>query len=264
MKGRDLIRYIFSYYTDKGPCRDVNQDALCFRAAEYDGNTYLFAAVCDGMGGLSEGEKASSYIIKKLTEWFSGYFSALIKQKKGMLEIRKNLDEYLHILNDRINGYSAEKGISIGTTMTAFLIFGKEKRMLIAHVGDTRAYKITDSDIEVMTHDHSVVGEEVLEGVLTEEKANKDSRQNQLVKCLGAEFEGISYDFLISDAEECCYMLCSDGFRKEISSSELNEALKPSVINDEQTAHDALKKLTDLCIRRKENDNITSLILRIY
>lgn len=264
MKGSDLIRYLFTYYTDKGPCRDVNQDALCFRAAEYDGNTYLFAAVCDGMGGLSEGEKASSYIIKKLTEWFSGYFSALIKQKKGMLEIRKNLDDYLHILNDRINGYSADKGISIGTTMTAFLIFGNEKRMLTAHVGDTRAYKITDSDIEVLTHDHSVVGEEVLEGVLTEEKANKDSRQNQLVKCIGAEFEDISYDYLISDTEECCYMLCSDGFRKEISIKELHEALKPSAITDESQAQTVLKKLTDTCIDRKENDNITSLLLKIF
>jgi len=221
------------------------------------------AAVCDGMGGLSEGEKASSYIVNKMSEWFSGSFAAMIKKKVSILDIRKDLDDYLHMINDRLNRYSAKKKVMLGTTLTAVIIMENENKTLTAHVGDTRAYRITDDEISTITHDHSVVGEEVIEGILTEESANNDDRQNQLTKCIGAEFDDISYDYLIQENEKCCYLLCSDGFRKKISSSEIHEKIRPSMIRTQEDADRILRELTDLNIKREETDNITSLIIRI-
>lgn len=215
------------------------------------------------MGGLSDGEMASSYVTAKMSEWFKSSFSSLIKQKKNILEIRKNLDDYIHMINDRINLYSSQNGVSLGTTMTALIYFEGENKTLTAHVGDTRLYKITDDDIQIMTHDHSVVGEEVIEGIITEESANNDERQNQLTKCLGADFSDISYDYIIEEAEKCCYMLCSDGFRKKITMSEIHENLKPSCINSRQEADEILRELTELGMERMETDNITAVLLKV-
>lgn len=221
------------------------------------------AVVCDGMGGLSDGEKASSYVTCKMADWFSGNFASMIQQKKSILDIRKNLDEYIHMINDRMNRFSQKNGLSLGTTLTAIIFLENENKVLTAHVGDTRAYKITDDDIVILTHDHSIVGEEVLEGILTEESANNDDRQNQLTKCIGAEFDDISYDYTIQETEKCCYMLCSDGFRKKITMAEMHEQLKPSKINSQDEADRILRQFTDLNIERQETDNITSLILKI-
>ncbi len=255
--------YLFSYCTDKGPCRDVNQDSLCFKSAEYKGNTFLLAAVCDGMGGLSDGENASAYVIKKLSQWFENNLASLLHRKKRILDIRKNLDEYIHMVNDKINKYSAKNNKMLGTTMTAIIVLTDINKILTAHVGDSRAYKISDNEITLITNDHSVVGEEVRNGFLTEELANSDERQNQLTKCIGADFYDISYDYTINDMESCVYMLCSDGFRKKISSSEFSESLKPSEITDKIKAENTLRRLTELNIQRDETDNITSLLLRI-
>lgn len=249
--------------TEKGPYRETNQDALCFRAASFAGSEYYFAAVCDGMGGLSDGEKASSYIIYKTADWFSGIFGSMVKQKKSILEIRKRFDEFLHTINDRLNRYSVRQNCSLGTTFTGMIFMENEKKVLIAHVGDTRAYKISDEKIDLITHDHSVVGEEMLEGLLTEESANNDERQNQLTKCIGAEFDDISYDYVIQELEKGCYMLCSDGFRKKITMSEIHSSLRPSCISSQSDADRALERLTELNIEREETDNITSMIIKI-
>ena len=256
--------YIFSYSTTEGAVRKVNQDSLFIMTAEYKKEKIFFAAVCDGVGGMSAGETASGFVCRKMTDWFSSDFADMMRNSSSVLDIRASLDEMLHELNERMNSYSERKGISMGTTVTAMLIIPQLARMLTAHAGDSRLYKITDSAIEVLTADHSIVGQDVRNGKITEEMAENDPRQNQLTNCIGAGLTDTSYDYSIEeyDGNEC-YMLCSDGFRKKITKDEIIEYLCPSANSSEKEMSEHLNALAEKDMKCGEKDNITALLVRL-
>ncbi len=258
------MEYFFSYVTTEGAVRKVNQDSLFISEAEYDGEKIFFGAVCDGVGGLSAGEKASGYVCKRINEWFADDFAELMRNSASILKIRESLDDRLHELNERINDYADRHSSDMATTFTGLLILPKFGNVLTAHVGDTRLYKITNDEIEVLTSDHSVVAQEVRDGIITQEMAEKDPRQNQLTNCIGAGLDDTSYDYSISPySKGDVYMLCSDGFRKKISSEEIHKALSPSANKDEKTMKSNLEKLKDQVIQRGEKDNITALMVKL-
>ena len=254
--------YIYSYATTEGIVKKVNQDALMIKVAEFRGKKILFAAVCDGIGGLSVGENSSSFVINEISGWFEEEYPVLLRQGRGILDARKSLDSHLHRVNDIINAYSEKYG-DTGTTCTSLLIDPDLDAVMAAHVGDTRLYKIYDDRVEIVTSDHSIVAEEVRRGLIAEEDARFDSRQNQITNCIGAGETDRMYDFIIQKPEEdCLYMICSDGFRKMVSDEEIRARLVPS----ENTSPGALKKnleyLMQLNMERKEKDNITAVAIR--
>ena len=258
------MKYVFSFVTTEGAVRKVNQDSLFINTAEFEGEEIFFSAVCDGVGGLSGGEKASAYVCKRMSEWFATDFAELIRSRASILKIREAMDDRLHELNSRINDYASSRSSDMATTFTSLLIIPQLKHILIAHVGDSRLYRITDGSIDILTSDHSVVGQEVRNGIITEEMAEKDPRQNQLTNCIGAGLEDTSYDFSIADYSEGeCYMLCSDGFRKKISAEEIRKALCPSANMDEKAMTANLEKLKNKVIEYGEKDNITALMVKL-
>ena len=256
--------YIFSYVTTEGAVRKVNQDSLFAAIAEFRDEKIFFGAVCDGVGGLSSGEKASGFVCKRLSEWFADDFADLMRKSSSILKIRESLDNRLHELNDDINAYSDKHSADMATTFTGILIIPQLKRMLIAHVGDTRLYRITDSDISIMTSDHSIVAQEVRDGKITAEMAENDPRQNQLTNCIGAGLDDTSYDYSVEDyGTDLCYMLCTDGFRKKITSDEMQKSLKPSSVKDEKAISHNLENLKNTVMQRGEKDNISALMVKI-
>lgn len=255
----DKDMYIYSYVTTEGIVKKINQDALLIKKAEYKGEEILFSAVCDGIGGLSGGENASSCVIGIVSDWFERKYPKLLKEDKGILEIRKNLDNILHRINDAINAENED----MGTTFTSFIINPILDSVLVAHVGDTRLYKIYNDKAEVVTSDHSVVAEEVRRGIITEESAKFDKRQNQITNCIGAGETDRIYDYIIQKPEtDCVYMLCSDGFRKMISNEEIVKYLSPSINKTNEDLKSNLEYLLKLNTDRKETDNITALAVK--
>ncbi len=259
--------YLFSYVTSRGTVRKVNQDALLIKTALYRNDKIIFAVVCDGMGGLSSGEMASAYVIKKLSEWFDNNFSAIIKKDISdmtIFEIRQDLDKYLHLLNDDLNMYASKNNTMLGTTVTAFIVIPFIKKIIIAHAGDSRLYKITDTDIETMTDDHSIIAQDIRDKKITPEQARNDSRQNQITNAIGAGYVNKQYDYLITDSEyNCCYMLCSDGFCKKNTDDEILRALKPSDNGNSDLMYKHLTYLMNTAMQRKEDDNITAVMVII-
>lgn len=254
--------YNYSYVTTEGTVKKINQDALMIKTARCKDNEILFAAVCDGIGGLSGGEDASSYVIKEVSGWFERTYPCLIREQKNVLEIRQSLDDFLHLINDNINR-ACVNGRNMGTTFTSVLIDPRLDIVLVAHVGDTRLYKIYDDKSVVVTSDHSVVAEEVRRGIITEQEARFDKRQNQITNCIGAGETGRMYDFIIQKPEaDCVYMLCSDGFRKMITDEEINEYLSPLANPDNDSINKNLTYLLGLNMQREEEDNITALAVR--
>lgn len=257
------MTYISAYCTDAGSVKRINQDSMCIKAAEYKNDSIILAAVCDGMGGLSEGETASSYIIDGLSEWFENTLADLMRSSKSILEIRENLDIYIHKLSDDLNRYSEISEKALGTTLSGMLFFSEMNKALTVHIGDTRIYRIGNDSIKLLTTDHSVISEEIRNGTLSPDSAETDSRQNQLTKCIGAVLKNAEYDYSITDIiPDTVYMICSDGFRKKVSEKEIHEGLKPSVCSDDISSEKALKTLLKTNLDRNEIDNITALIVK--
>ena len=258
------MEYIFSYVTTEGAVRKVNQDSLFIAEASFKDDKILFAAVCDGVGGLSSGEKASGFVCKRMNEWFADEFPELLRCSASVLKIRESIDDRLHELNDSINSYAEKHAADMATTFTGVLIIPHMNVLLTAHVGDTRLYKITENEIKVLTSDHSVVGQDLRNGIITEEMAENDPRQNQLTNCIGAGLEDTSYDYSISEfSKGDCYMLCSDGFRKKLSADEMKVSLCPSANKDENAIKENLEKLKNKVIQCGEKDNITALMVKL-
>ena len=252
----------YSYATTEGAVRKVNQDALMIKTARYKGREILFAAVCDGIGGLADGEKASSCVIGSVSDWFENVYPSLLRSGSGALDIRSSLDKRLHSINNDINKERVN-GKVMGTTFTSLLIDTYLDTAMIAHVGDTRLYKIYDHTAEVVTMDHSVVGEEIRRGIITEESARFDKRQNQITNCIGAGARDRMYDYMLHKPEtECVYLICSDGFRRQITKEEICGIMSPSRADDSEKMKAGLEYLMRLDIERSEEDNITALAVR--
>ena len=100
------MNYISAYCTDTGAIKRINQDSLCIKSAAMNGNEYILVAVCDGLGGLSDGETASAFVICTLSEWFEKKLPEMLKERKNILHIRHDLDDTLRDASDRLNAYA--------------------------------------------------------------------------------------------------------------------------------------------------------------
>lgn len=256
--------FISAYFTDAGTVKRTNQDSICIKAAKRNNETHILAAVCDGLGGLPEGETASAYTVSRLSEWFEKTYPVLLRQNMSITALRSELDSCLHDISDRINRYGISPGSTPGTTMTLLLYSGLHGKIITAHIGDTRLYRISTERTELLTEDHSIVSEEVRSGKITEKEAEADARQNQLTQCIGAGLTDISFDYSIIDAEkETVFLICSDGFRRMITEEEISSALAPVKIRNTVTAEKELNNLAELCMNRNETDNISALIIML-
>lgn len=256
-----MMDFNIALHTDVGISKDTNQDSLCIKQAQTDKGNILLAVVCDGMGGLEKGEVASATIIKAFSTWFENELPLQLAQDNCVEEVRYRWDRIVKEQNQIIGEYGRNHHTQLGSTLTALLIF-EDGKYLIGHVGDSRAYKVTDTSIETLTLDQTVVANDVRNGRLTQEEAERDPRRNVLLQCIGAS-RIVEPDFIegVVQANEC-YMLCSDGFRHVISSAEINEAFAPSNNKDESAMKANIVKLIELNKEREETDNISAILIK--
>lgn len=253
--------FLFACNSDVGIQKKTNQDSCCMRQAETDKGNILFALICDGMGGLSKGELASATLIKVFSDWFENNLPLVLSKENPLDEIKYIWNRLMKQQNQIISSYGKNLDIQLGSTITAFLIL-EDGQYLIGHVGDTRVYRITDQSTDVLTEDQTLVQREVNNGRLAPELAEQDPRRNVLLQCVGASkvVEPAFYEGTVERNE--CYLLCSDGFRHEVTTEEITENLSPSANSGEQDMCDHIQKLIDLNKFRHENDNITAMLIK--
>ena len=134
------------------------------------------------------------------------------------------------------------------------------KRFFVWHVGDSRLYKISSSKIERLTNDHTFIAKEVAEGRLTEKEAKNDPKRNVLLQCIGAT-ERVNPDMFCGEVKKGdILLLCSDGFRHEISEKEMLSLLGRCESNK---LNEMIKRLISLNIRRNEQDNISAALVKV-
>lgn len=255
------MKYNIALQTDVGIKKETNQDSCCIKTAATSKGSVLLAVVCDGMGGLSKGEVASATLIKTFSDWFEQELPEILGKENPLDEIKYRWNRIIKQQNQNIAAYGKSLNLQLGSTITALLIL-ENNRYIICHVGDSRAYRITDAQVTVLTEDQTVVAREVKQGKLTPEAAEKDPRRNVLLQCVGASRVVEPVFYYGTASPNVCYMLCSDGFRHMITNAEILSTLSPQNNRDEKAMNQHITDLIELNKFRHENDNITALLIK--
>ena len=253
------MNYIVSASTDVGTTKETNQDSLNVKVISSGIGKVVLAVLCDGMGGLQKGEVASASVVNAYCKWANERLPKLIELGITDADIRKEWVDIATEYNDKIKIYGKKSAVSLGTTVMLIT----DSRYYILNVGDTRAYEILNS-VSVLTKDQTVVAREVELGNITAEEAHTDSRRSVLLQCIGAS-DDVYPDLFFGDTQkDAVYMLCSDGFRHEISNDEIFTYLQPA----NMTSADQMKSNVDALIQinkqRQERDNISVITIRTF
>lgn len=254
------MRFIATADTDIGIRKNTNQDSCLIKHASTDIGEVLLAIVCDGMGGLAKGELASATVIRAFSDWFNNELPYELSNL-DMSIIGEKWSLLLKDLNAQILGHSASNGGSnMGTTFSGVLFVNNE--YLIGHVGDSRIYKI-DSGLAQLTSDHTFIAREIARGTMTAEEAKTDKRRNLLLQCVGAS-KIVKPQIIIGKVDKGAYLICSDGFRHEISEREIFESLNPINLLNKNSMHSNVSYLINQVKSRGERDNISAVLIKAY
>ena len=253
------MNFLTAVHTDVGIKKSTNQDSALVMEATSDYGNVLLAVICDGMGGLAQGEVASSAVIQLFKKWFEEDLPSVITSNDPKSLIFSTWEKMVYSANIKISEYGRAQRISLGTTLVAVLFLGNS--YYIVNIGDSRAYCISDS-LYQLTKDQTFVQREMDMGRMTYEESLNHPRRNVLLQCIGAS-NLVEPDFHTGQfTSGQSFMLCSDGFRHVISDAELFERLNPIVLNNEQAMYDNLVYLTELNKYRREQDNISAILIK--
>ncbi|MCQ2533166.1 MAG: serine/threonine-protein phosphatase [Clostridia bacterium] len=254
------MNYIISALTDIGITKKTNQDSYLGQVYDTSVGKVAFGIMCDGMGGLTNGELASATVVAEFEKWVKNKLPVLLANNSLSDEIISA--EWIQIAtncNETIKQYGRRIGSNLGTTLCAILLVGN--RYYIINVGDSRAYLLNNT-LNVLTKDQTVVAREVELGKLTLEQAAVDPRRSVLLQCIGAS-DVIYPDMFFGTVEpNSVFFLCTDGFRHEITPEEIYSYLNPNVITGTDVIQNNISCLIEACKQRDEHDNISVLLIK--
>lgn len=246
------------FCTDTGIKKEVNQDSLIIRKADTDDDQIIMAFICDGMGGLSDGELASKEAVLMLDSFFEEDLSELLKDGLSNQALTNAINSRINVLDRKIRRFGEDHG-ACGTTMSGIILF-KGKYMTL-NIGDSRVYKIDDEKIDQLTHDQSVVQDLIDKGEITESEAEKHPQRSVLLQCVGTGDDVVS-DIRFGNYDKGdFFLICSDGFRHKVSSNDMFKLFSPSNVKNKKDAQERLEYAVDLNIKRYEKDNISAILV---
>jgi PPM family protein phosphatase len=238
--------------SDTGEVRSENQDSCGkYPVDNWDTQTrngQLFI-IADGMGGLRDGKLASELAVKMVSE---SYFEQ--SNHSGVEALQYGMEQANNEIYRR--GSASAKKSSMGTTCTALLLKGSHAT--VAHIGDTRLYRISRNQIMQMTKDHSKVAEMERRGMITKEEAETHPERSQLYKALGLKSE-LEVDTIkrVTLTGEEFFVLSSDGLHGSVSAEEI----KINVL--QKSPDEACDSLVALARERGATDNITIQVVHL-
>jgi serine/threonine protein phosphatase PrpC len=243
-KQQKVLEYEAAGASDQGRTRKSNEDAYGLDLRNDQGVCNFI--VCDGMGGAAAGEIASRMAVEAMLHAMSD----------GVLT-RETFQEAVDAANHSVH-HSAEQNparAGMGTTLVAMATRGD--RAWVAHVGDSRCYRMRDGGLERLTHDHSLVDEQVRLGQLTPAQAETSPMRNVITRAVGTQ------DEVDADVIECVvargdlYLLASDGLMREVDDERIAGILRGSGELD-QTCTQLIRAANEAGGR----DNITCVLAR--
>ena len=226
--------------TQTGNVRRLNEDSYLIREP-------LFM-VADGMGGAQAGEIAS----RMTTEEFA---QVELIPPRGEDTLREVIVAANAKINLRAAGDSNVAGM--GTTVAAALM-NDDGQIAFAYVGDSRAYLLRDGQLQRLTEDHSLVGELVRQGELTEAEAEQHPQRSVITRALGAEPEVRVDTFTIDSQPGDVVLLCSDGLTTMVDEQTIG-----ALLHEHSDANAAAGELVRAALAAGGEDNVTVVVFRI-
>jgi PPM family protein phosphatase len=225
--------------TDTGRQRRDNEDSMYVRAPVF--------VVADGMGGAQAGEVASRIAVETFAQGLPDSGSPEERLADRVREANRQIHELSHADLERHG---------MGTTLTAAYL--DDSHLAIAHVGDSRAYLFRDGELRRLTQDHSLVGELVRKGKLTEEQAEEHPQRSIITRALGPEasVEVDTWTYAVKDGD--IVLLCSDGLTSMVPEEKIAEVLGSS-----SSLSDAAARLIREANAAGGRDNITVVLTRL-
>lgn len=249
--------------TSRGLVRQDNEDSWAVeRLTSSDGESLWVGMVADGLGGHESGEVASSLAVKYAMEYLRenvgkrtfAFEESFGEGGRDILDILKKAVAYA---NSQVISAAAEgKGSrGMGTTLTVVMVHEGSARLFVGHVGDSRVYLVSKGSIRQITEDHSVTGELVRQGTITEEDAMRHPARNVLTNALGTA-ENIQVSTYSEDlSPDDIILLSTDGLTSLVSAKEILNLVTGS------SGCTVENQLIDLANSRGGYDNATVIIM---
>jgi len=233
--------------THVGVVRRINQDA--FGRFDDPGRGEILLAVADGLGGHRGGEVASRMAVDLVGQLVSaGMEAPAIRLTRAIEEANRQIHDAARV------DYTLE---GMGTTIVCLLLT-YDGASHVAHVGDSRLYRLRSGSFEALTEDHSLVATLVREGVLQPDEARTDPRKNQILRALGVRKE-VEVDVAPVELRSGdTYVLCTDGLHGLIEDLELRE-----LALEHADPELAVEHLIAAANRAGGTDNVTCMLARL-
>lgn len=254
----DLTGYIeIASISDTGMQRNHNEDSVASNAQ------FGVTVLADGMGGYKAGEVASAIAVNTIMTELEGSIDKIkpteIDDESGYTKLSVLVRDLVKSANEAIfnTATSQPQYKGMGTTLVMALFYNN--RMTIAHVGDSRLYRIKEDKLEQITQDHTLLQELIDRGFYTEEQARNSPNKNLVTRALGVDND-VEVDIqeeIVTPGEK--FLLCSDGLTDMLEDEEINLILEKYSDNIETCA----QVLIDQANEKGGFDNVSVIIANV-
>lgn len=243
--------------TDPGMVRSHNEDSV---ASESSCGLVVLA---DGMGGYNAGEVASGIAVSVLATEVKHFLQdikpeepdAFSGEDTGVVLLRDNVQKANASIFHAAESQPQYSGM--GTTIVSALFY--DDRVAVAHVGDSRMYRLRSETFESITRDHSLLQEQIDSGIISKEDARTSKNKNLVTRAVGidaeVEAEVHVHEVQVGDI----YLLCSDGLNDMVEDDEIGDALQMLRANLSLAASELIQMAND----NGGRDNISVIIVKI-
>lgn len=250
-------KFAYVELSDVGKVREHNEDDI---GSQPDIGLWVLA---DGMGGYNAGEVASGIAVKTIIDLVS---EACKREQRNEIESGTGLMRQTIALRDSITrankvihqtAQSQPQCEGMGTTLVACLFY--DNRVSVAHVGDSRLYRMRDNRFEQITLDHSLLQELVDRGFYSQEEAQRSSNRNYVTRALGVDLNvDVEVQEIGAQAGDY-FLMCSDGLPDMVEDEDIHLTIN-TFNNDVQTIGEQLIKLTN---DNGGRDNVSVILVRV-
>jgi protein phosphatase len=249
-------KILFHGQTDVGSVRDHNEDAICCE------ENIGLAILADGMGGHLGGEMASAITVSTILEFISenskNLNSAITDEETGYSAESMLVHEAITLANKNVHDSSEANAQYRGMGTTVVVVLFYDNRFTVAHVGDSRLYRLRDGELEQITRDHSLIQDLIDRGFYTPEQAHNSLNKNLVTRAVGIDDHvqiDIQEDIAMIDD---IYLLCSDGASDMIE----DDVIKSALIENSNDLEKAASEIIRLANDSGGKDNISALLVK--
>ena len=239
--------------TDSGRVRDHNEDAVFINPDRG------LAILADGMGGYNAGEVASGLATTFLSSALETSFFDPPAKEPAPQNAAQCLEQSIASANTAIYNASLDESAYAGMGTTLVTALFHDNRLTVAHIGDSRLYRLRDEKLTPITRDHSLLQEQIDQGMISAKDARFSQNKNLVTRALGVEptveSEIHEYEVLPGDV----YLLCSDGLNDMLPDEEIELALQSLTANLELAADHLIQAAND----NGGRDNVSVILVKV-